>query len=149
MDPASSRGLRLFGLLLLVAFAVTAFGVMVSIRIRRFQTFTAVMQMLVLPLFFLSGALFPVAVSGALFPVAGLPTWLEVLNRLNPLTYAVDPRRRLVLDHVEVADAARRTLDAGVTWFGWRVPTLLELAVVLALGVAAMAVAIAQFSRIE
>lgn len=140
MDPASSRGLRLFGLLLLVAFAVTAFGVMVSIRIRRFQTFTAVMQMLVLPLFFLSGAL---------FPVAGLPTWLEVLNRLNPLTYAVDPRRRLVLDHVEVADAARRTLDAGVTWFGWRVPTLLELAVVLALGVAAMAVAIAQFSRIE
>ena len=43
------------------------------------------MQMLVMPMFFLSGAL---------FPVSGLPTWLDVLNRIDPLTYAVDPMRR-------------------------------------------------------
>ena len=60
-----------------------------------------------------------VFLSGALYPVAGLPAWLEVLNRINPLTYAVDPMRHLVFSHLDVADAARRTLDPGVTWFGW------------------------------
>ena len=43
-----------------------------------------VMQMVVMPMFF---------ISGALFPVSGLPGWLTVLNRLDPLTYAVDPMR--------------------------------------------------------
>jgi ABC-2 type transport system permease protein len=137
-DPALLLGL--FGLMLLLAFTVTAFGVMVAVRVKQIQTFTTVMQMLVMPLFFLSGAL---------YPVSGLPTWLEVLNRLNPLTYAVDPMRRLVFDHLDISEAARRTLDPGVTWFGWRVPTLVELGIVLALGLAMMGIAIWQFSRTE
>jgi ABC-2 type transport system permease protein len=137
-DPLLLLGL--FGMLLLLAFTVTAFGVMVATRVKQIQTFTTVMQMLVMPLFFLSGAL---------YPVSGLPTWLELLTRLNPLTYAVDPMRRLLFDHLDVSDAARQTLDAGVTWFGWRVPTLVELGIVLALGLAMMGVAIWQFSRTE
>jgi ABC-2 type transport system permease protein len=137
-DPVLLLGL--FSLLLLLAFTVTAFGVMVAIRIKQIQSFTAVMQMLVMPMFFLSGAL---------YPVSSLPTWLDVLNRVNPLTYAVDPMRRLVFDHLDISEAARRTLDSGVTWFGWRVPTLVELGMVLALGLAMMAVAIFQFSRTE
>jgi ABC-2 type transport system permease protein len=137
-DPALILGV--FGLQLLLAFTVTAFGVMVAIRIKQIQTFMALMQMIVMPMFFLSGAL---------YPVSGLPTWLDVLNRLNPLTYAVDPMRRLVFNHLEISEAARRTLDPGVTWFGWRVPSLLEVGMVLALGLAMMAVAIFQFTRTE
>ncbi len=137
-DPLLLLGL--FGLLLLLAFTVTAFGMLVAVRIRQLQSFTAVMQMLVMPMFFLSGAL---------YPVSGLPTWLEVLNRLNPLTYAVDPMRRLVFAHLDVSASARQTLDAGVTWFGWRVPTLLEIGIVLALGLALLAVAIVRFGRTE
>ncbi|MBS1869294.1 MAG: ABC transporter permease [Actinobacteria bacterium] len=137
-DPLLLLGL--FGLLLLLAFTVTAFGLLVAVRIRQLQSFTSVMQMLVMPMFFLSGAL---------YPVSGLPTWLELLNRLNPLTYAVDPMRRLVFDHLAISDAARRTLDAGVTWFGWRVPALVEMAIVLALGLALLALAIVQFARTE
>jgi ABC-2 type transport system permease protein len=137
-DPALM--LALFGLMLLIAFTVTAFGVMVAVRIKQIQTFTTVMQMFVMPLFFLSGAL---------YPVSGLPTWLEVLTRLNPLTYAVDAMRRLTFDHLDVSEAARQTLDPGVTWFGWQVPILLEVGIVLALGLGMMAVAIWQFSRTE
>jgi ABC-2 type transport system permease protein len=137
-DPVLLLGV--VGLSLLLAFTVTAFGVMVATRVTQIQTFTSVMQMLVLPMFFLSGAL---------YPVSGLPTWLGVLNRVNPLTYAVDPMRRVVFDHLDVSAAARRTLDPGVTWFGWRVPTLLEVAIVLVLGLAMLAVAIVQFSRTE
>jgi ABC-2 type transport system permease protein len=137
-DPALLLGL--FGLQLLLAFTVTAFGVMVAVRIKQIQTFTTVMQMLVMPMFFLSGAL---------YPVAGLPAWLGVLTRLNPLTYAVDPMRRLVFDHLDVSEAARRTLAPGVTWFGWRVPSLVEAGIVLTLGLAMMAIAIFQFTRTE
>ncbi|MGB2710400.1 MAG: ABC transporter permease [Conexibacter sp.] len=137
-DPALLLGL--FGLQLLIAFTVTAFGVMVAVHIKQIQTFTTVMQMFVMPLFFLSGAL---------YPVSGLPTWLEVLTRLNPLTYAVDPMRRLVFDHLDISEAARRTLDPGITWFGWRVPSLVEVGVMLALGLAMMALAIVQFARTE
>ena len=99
-----------FGLLVLLAFTVSAFGVLVAVTIKQAQTFTWVMQMVVFPMFFLSGAL---------YPVAGLPAWLEALNRINPLTYAVDPMRHLVFDHLDVSETARRTLDPGVTWFGW------------------------------
>jgi len=90
-----------------------------------------------------------VFLSGALFPVGGLPEWLEVLNRINPLTYAVDVMRHLVFNHLDVSAAAQRTLDPGVTWFGWRVPTLLELLIVVVLGFGMMGVAIWRFSRAE
>jgi ABC-2 type transport system permease protein len=137
-DPGLIVGV--LALQLLVAFTVTAFGVLVAISIRQPQTFTSVMQMFVMPAYFLCGAL---------YPVSGLPTWLGVLTRLDPLTYAVDPMRRLVFDHLAVSPAARRTLDAGVTWFGWRVPSLLEAGMVLVTGLAMTGVAIWRFARTE
>ena len=137
-DPVLILGV--FGLLLLISFTVTAFGVLVAVRIKRAQTFTYVMQMLVVPLFF---------VSGAFFPVSGLPTWLGVLNRIDPLTYAVDPMRRLVFNHLDISEGARRTLDPGVTWWGWHLPPWFEAGMVLLLGLALMGLAIWQFSRTE
>jgi ABC-2 type transport system permease protein len=137
-DPLLLLGM--FGLVLLIAFTITAFGVMVAISIKQARTFTSVVQMFVIPMIFLSGAL---------YPVSHLPTWLGVLNRLNPLTYAVDPMRRLVFDHLDISDAARRRLAPGVTWWGWRVPSLAEAGIVLALGLAMLAVAIFQFTRTE
>jgi len=137
-DPVLLLGI--FGLQLLIAFTVTAFGVMVATSIKRAQTFTSVVQLVVMPMIFLSGAL---------YPVSGLPAWLAVLNRLNPLTYAVDPMRRLVFDHLDISEAARRTLAPGVTWWGWPVPTLVEAGIVLALGLAMLAVAIFRFTRTE
>jgi ABC-2 type transport system permease protein len=132
--------LGIFGLQLLLAFTVTAFGVMIAVRIKQMQAFFGVMQMIVMPMFF---------ISGALFPVAGLPGWLAVLNRLDPLTYAVDPMRRLVFNHINISPIARKVLDPGVTWWGWHVPALLEAGVVLAIGLACLSVAIWEFSRTE
>ncbi len=109
--------LGVFGMLLLLALTITAFGVMVARPHQADAVFMGVTQMIVMPLFFLSGAL---------FPVANLPAWLAVLNRLDPLTYAVDPMRRIVFNHLDISDAARAALDPGVTWFGWRVPSPLE-----------------------
>ena len=41
-----------------------------------------------------------------------------MLNRVNPLTYAVDAMRRLVFDHLDISDAARHRLAPGVTLVG-------------------------------
>jgi len=132
--------LGILALQLLLAFSITAFGVMVAARIKQMTAFMGVMQMVVMPMFF---------ISGALFPVANLPAWLAVLNRLDPLTYAVDPMRRLVFNHLDITDEARAALDPGVTWWGWRVPTLLEVAVVLVLGLVMLGIAIWEFNASE
>ena len=67
---------------LLMAVAMTTFGVFVASRISKMESFQVVMQMLLLPMLFLSGAL---------FPLNGLPSWLAFITRLNPLTYAIAP----------------------------------------------------------
>ena len=83
--------LTLIGELLLLSFTLTAFGVMMAARIKQFQAFMALTQMLVMPLFFLSGAL---------YPLAGLPAWLSVLTRIDPLTYIVGPMRHAVFSYL-------------------------------------------------
>jgi ABC-2 type transport system permease protein len=131
---------EVFVLQLLLAFSITAFGVMVAARIKQMQSFMGVMQMIVTPMFF---------ISGALFPASGLPGWLTLLNRIDPLTYAVDPMRRIVFNHLSISPAARHALDSGVTWWGWRVPTLLEAGVIVALGLVMLGIAIAEFSATD
>jgi ABC-2 type transport system permease protein len=137
---APSLILAVFALQLLLAFTITSFGVMVAARVTQMQSFMALMQMAIMPMFFLSGAL---------FPVAGLPQWLTILNRLDPLTYAVDPMRRTVFAHLHISPAARHALEPGVTWWGWHIPGILEAGVVASIGLAMLAVAIVQFSRAE
>jgi ABC-2 type transport system permease protein len=132
--------LTLVGELLLLSFTLTAFGVMMAARIKQIQAFMALTQMIVMPLFFLSGAL---------YPLTGLPDWLTVLTRIDPLTYIVDPMRHAVFDHLSVSPVALRTLSPGITWDGWLVPLGLSLAMVAAMGLVLLGVAIAEFRKTE
>jgi ABC-2 type transport system permease protein len=132
--------LGIFALQLLLAFTITAFGVMAAVRVKQMQSFMGLMQMVVMPMFFLSGAL---------FPVTNLPGWLAFLNRIDPLTYAVDPMRQLVFSHLDISQTARDALAPSITWFGWEVPALLSAGVVLALGLVMLAIAIWEFSATD
>jgi ABC-2 type transport system permease protein len=132
--------LTLVGELLLLAFTLTAFGVMMAARIKQIQAFMALTQLLVLPLFFLSGAL---------YPLNGLPAWLTVLTRIDPLTYIVDPMRHAVFAHLPVSPLAVKALSPGVTWGGWVVPIGLSVAIVGAIGLVMLAIAIAEFRKTE
>jgi len=104
------------------------------------ETFQVVMNFIVLPMFFLSGAV---------FPLDRLPRWLAVLTKIDPMTYAIDPMRRAVFDHVNIPPRLAHALNPGITWGGHRVPVGLELAVVGFLGLAMLAIAVVQFSRPE
>lgn len=132
--------LTLVGELLLLSFTLTAFGVMMAARITQFQAFMALTQMLVMPLFFLSGAL---------YPLSGLPGWLTILTRIDPLTYIVGPMRRAVFSHLNLPPFARHALAPGLTWGGWVVPEWLSLGIVAVMGLTMMSVAIAQFRKTE
>ena len=129
--------LGVFALQLLLAFSITAFGVMIAARIKQIQSFMGVMQMIVTPMFF---------ISGALFPSGDLPGWLAVLNRLDPITYAVSPMRSLVFANLDLSSEASQKLNPPITWFGWAVPIALQIFMVFALGMVMLGIAIAEFN---
>src|SRR6202046_4910342 len=130
----------LIGELLLLSFTLTAFGVMMAARIKQFQAFMALTQMLVVPRFFLSGAL---------YPLSGLPTWLTARTRIDPLTYIVGPMRHAVFSHLAMPAAFEQRLSPTITWAGWPVPLGLSLGYVAVMGVGMTAIAIAEFSKTE
>jgi ABC-2 type transport system permease protein len=80
----------------------------------------ALTQMLVMPLFFLSGAL---------YPLRSLPAWLTALTRFDPITYVVYPMRYAVFDHLSISPAASAALSPAVTWDGRAVPVGVSLAI--------------------
>jgi ABC-2 type transport system permease protein len=132
--------LTLIGELLLLSFTLTAFGVMMAARIKQFQAFMALTQMLVLPLFFLSGAL---------YPLSGLPAWLSVLTRIDPLTYIVGPMRHAVFSYLDIPAYYMQHLAPGITWGSWLVPVWFSIGVVAVMGLGMMLVAIAEFQKTE
>ena len=124
----------------LAAFLVTALGTVLAGRVRSIQGAMPLVQLVITPMMFMSGAL---------FPLANLPTWLAVVTKLNPFTYAVAPMRSAVLDELALPPETMAVLDPGITWFGWPVPTWLQIAVVVVVGVTALALAVVRFDRTE
>ena len=127
------------GLVFLTAFTITAFGLLLAVRVQTVQAVMPLVQLLLAPLMFLSGALFPAG--------GDIPGWLSVATRLNPMSYAVDAIRRVVVHHLPAAD--RPNLNGGLTWWGWQVPAWLDVVVVLATGLALLTAATIAFARDE
>jgi ABC-2 type transport system permease protein len=130
--------IELVALMALCAAMLTSIGVLAASRMEQVESFQVVMQLFVLPMFFLAGAV---------FPLVGLPTWLSVLTRLDPLAYIVDPMRRVVFSSINVSAAARQSFSPGLHWGGWRLPVPVELGLVAAVTLGCVAVSIAMFSR--
>jgi ABC-2 type transport system permease protein len=132
--------LKLIAIMFLLAFTLTAFGLVIAARIQQIQTVMGVMQVLLLPLAFLSGSI---------YPISDLPTWMAVIVRLNPISYAVHLARDSVFETITVSPGAARVLNPSITWLGWAVPDALSAVIVLVIGLVLLGVAIAQFSRVE
>ena len=130
----------LVGEMAIAAFILTGLGVLVASRMQQVESFQVVMQLFVLPMFFLSGSV---------FPLSRLPRWLTALTKIDPLSYAVDPMRRAVFAHSSISRSAAASLNPGMTWNGWRLPTLLELGMVVTLSLLIVAVAVHQFAKPE
>jgi ABC-2 type transport system permease protein len=107
--------------MVLIAVIFTAFGTAIGARLRDMQGFQLIMNFIIMPIFFLSGAL---------FPLQGLPPAMAWVVRFDPLSYGVDAMRALML---------------GASHFN----LALDLGILLAVAVALLALGSYFFARIE
>ncbi len=132
--------LTLLGEMMLTSFALTAFGVMLAARISQVESFQMVTQFFVLPMFFLSGAI---------FPLSDLPAWLAVLSKIDPLSYAVAPFRAAVFSQIQLPAPLARTLDPGMSWGSWVLPVWFEVAMIAVAALVMLAAAMRQFAKTD
>jgi len=78
------------GFMVLIALLFAALGMAIGSGLQDMQGFQLIMNFLVMPIYFLSGAL---------FPLAGLPKALAVITSLDPLSYGIDGMRSFLLGH--------------------------------------------------
>jgi ABC-2 type transport system permease protein len=107
--------------MLVLASATVSIGLVIGSRMESPEGFNLIVSFLVFPLFFLSGAL---------FPINNLPSWLGVFTRLNPVTYAVDGMRGVML---------------GASTF----PVFLDFGVLVAFAAGMMVIGSIAFSRMK
>jgi ABC-2 type transport system permease protein len=109
-------------------------------RVKSVQTVMPMINMVLLPLSFMSGSLFPLGPSA--------PKWLDIVARFNPLSYAVTSARSLVIHNLPTGDPTR-SLFTGLTWLGWPVPAWLDVLVIFGVGLLLLSAACAMFARTE
>jgi ABC-2 type transport system permease protein len=119
--------LAVTGLSLLVSFCITSLGILIAARLTSFDGFNIIMNFLVMPMFFLSGAM---------YPVTSMPPALRALTRMNPLTYGIDSFK-----HVLLANASPP--------MGPEFPLPLDLAVVIAVSAVLLTLAALSFRKKE
>jgi ABC-2 type transport system permease protein len=97
----------------LVAVTFAALGTAIGSRLQSMQGFPLVMNFLMMPLFFLSGAL---------FPLEGIPAALEIATRLDPLTYGIDGLRGALIGASHIGPATDLAVLSGAAavfvWLG-------------------------------
>ncbi|MFI6585587.1 ABC transporter permease [Embleya sp. NPDC050493] len=121
--------------LVVIAFTLTAGGILAAVCLERAETFQAVVGIALMPLLFLSGAL---------FPVSGLPGWLNGAVLANPMSYGVDAMRRTL-----PTGNFENVAESGPHWWGWQPPVVLEIAGLALLACLTLTIAARRFSRIE
>ena len=122
--------LSLIPLLLILSGCLSGLGLLIGARMRSQQGFQLLMQLVIFPMMFLSGIF---------FPLTGIATWLEVLSKINPVTYGIDAIRQVFLGS-EVA---------GVIIFGHTMSIVESALLVMCVGFLLLTVAILVFNKQE
>jgi ABC-2 type transport system permease protein len=126
--------LKLIPLFFVLAFGLAALGVALAARMRSMQGFQVVMNFMMMPMFFLSGAL---------FPLDRLPAWMTVLTRIDPVAYGISPIRTTVLSNLDLPSSAAGI--GAISLFGRTLPVLLEVAMLIGFGFLMLGLAIRGF----
>ncbi|HUI44798.1 MAG TPA: ABC transporter permease [Nitrospirota bacterium] len=111
----------------LVSFCITSLGILIAARLTSFDGFNIIMNFLVMPMLFLSGAM---------YPVTSMPNALHLLTLINPLTYGIDALKHVLLRN-------------GAPPLGQEFPLSLDLFIVSSLSVIMLALAALSFSKKE
>ena len=116
LDLSLPAFVELVGAMLLAAITFSALGVATAARFRSTTVFPIIGNAVLLPMFF---------VSGALYPLDRAPTWLRLLAHVDPVAYAVDLMRGAVLGHTVYPPLLSIAVLVGfivvLTWLATRV----------------------------
>jgi ABC-2 type transport system permease protein len=89
---------------ILLAFCISSLGIVIATFYESFESFSVIMNFIVMPMFFLSGAL---------YPVNKLPAILKIISRLNPLTYGIDALKHAIFEDTRIFDFSI-VIDIGI-----------------------------------
>lgn len=132
--------LELLALLFIMAFMITALGLVLASRVKQVQSAMPLVQLIITPMMFLSGSL---------FPLSNLPGWLTIVTHINPMTYAVEPVRSVVFDRLSITPQARAILDPGIYWGSYQVPVAMQVGLVIIAALLLLFAAVKLFKRTE
>lgn len=121
IDLTPAMLVQLLPTMFLVSFSMTGLGVLVATRLKTMQGFQMIMNFIMMPMFFLSGAM---------FQLTSAPRWMDTLARIDPLTYGVDAMRAIMLTDVPS-----------------RFPLAADIVIMMAITGGMLAVAVTAFSR--
>ena len=129
--------LQLLPVMALMALTMTSAGIALGSRLRSVESFQMVSNLTIMPSMFLSGIF---------FPVNNVPAWMEVLVKINPVTYAVAPIRSIALSgQVPAGTSGLAAQVVSIEVFGHVLSTLESLGVLAAFGVLILMVAVRSF----
>lgn len=134
---------KLIPMLMVISVSLSGLGVLIASRMRSQQGFQIIIQLIIFPLIFLSGVF---------FPVNNVPVWMEIISKINPLTYGVDAIRQLFLGPSVAALSGATgggSYIIGVTIFGHTMTILQDMLVVAVFGIIMLSIAAWSFSRQE
>lgn len=81
---------KVIGIMFLVAMTIATLGIVLASVIKSMQAFQVITNFLLMPMFFLSGAL---------FPLNNTVKWMNVVSKINPLSYGIDAMRTVILNN--------------------------------------------------
>lgn len=131
---------KLIPMIIVLSLSLSGLGILVATRMRSQQGFQLVIQLMIFPLIFLSGVF---------FPIDGVPAWLQVIAKINPLSYGVDAIRQIFLGSRLQSVGGEDGVTLGVTLFDYRMGILEDAILVGVWGSALFAAAVWSFSRQE
>lgn len=132
--------LQLIPIMFLVGFTISAIGLLIASSLKTSQGFQMVIQILLFPMLFLSGAM---------FPLNGLPLWMDIIVKINPLTYSVDMFKEIVLQPETMSAPLRKAMGLDLEVFGHVISFTEEIIVVGVIGAIFVTLATVKFSKSE
>ncbi len=123
--------ITLIPVLFVISVSISSLGLLIATRMRSQQGFQMIIQLMIMPLIFLAGVF---------YPVNNVPLVMEIISKVNPLTYGVDAIRQVFLGSTE-------TSVIGVTVFGHTMSILDNILLVAAFGFILLSLAAVSFNR--
>lgn len=135
--------LKIWGLVLLGSIGFTSLGNFIGSKLDSTEGFQMVMNFMVMPMFFLSGAF---------FPLKDIPVWMSAIVRINPFSYLVDSVRQFFFISMGFTPETMERLPEsglGITIFDTRVTILMDIGIMAFFSLALLVLAVRSYHTME